>query len=121
MASGESPPNGSTPTLTDACSYTIQGNEPWISRPDMGRLRQLAEMQDPTDPSASRAHSVKALPSGCKLVGLVGEGAANAVFEFQLPDGGYLYHGNTSKLTLTPSRTSPTALCRWRGSFLTPS
>jgi len=35
------------------------------------------------------------LPKGCKLGGMVGEGAANAVFEFQLPDGGHLYHQKT--------------------------
>lgn len=38
------------------------------------------------------------LPKGCKLGTMVGEGAANAVFEFQLPDGSYLYHQKTRTL-----------------------
>jgi inositol-pentakisphosphate 2-kinase len=40
----------------------------------------------------------KVLSAGCKIVKMVGEGAANAVFEFTLPSGGHLHHQDTRLL-----------------------
>ncbi|KAF4121334.1 inositol-pentakisphosphate 2-kinase [Geosmithia morbida] len=86
--------------------YTVSGHESWISRRDMDYLKQLANKAG-ADPSQQH-HSdcriarsgdgnntcikIKALPRSYKLGELVGEGAANAVFELKLPDGEYFRH-----------------------------
>lgn len=96
-------------TVPSKCSlYAAYGSEPWISPQDMERLKHLSEGLDVTRSPPLCDQSLKTLPKGCKLGEMVGEGAANAVFEFQLPDGGYLYHQNTR--TFPWSSLYPTSL-----------
>ena len=59
----------------------VNGDD-WISAEDMALLNQLKG----ESPSATY-HHIKRLPSGTKPVRLVGEGAANAVFEIKVPRG----------------------------------
>lgn len=78
-----------------------------LTRRDMDQLRQQqqqhqqqqlqqADARDSNGPrDAHHPRPKKLLPAGCKIVKMVGEGAANAVFEFTLPNGGYLKHQNT--------------------------
>lgn len=98
-----------------------------ISRRDMEQLQQQRQEQDKQDqqdqqqpqpqqqqcpdardPNGSRpsqtlrARPKKQLPAGCKIIKMVGEGAANAVFEFTLPNGRYLKHNNTRALPTPP-------------------
>lgn len=59
----------------------VNGDD-WISPSDMAQLNKLKG----ESPSATY-HQIKRLPSGTKPVRLVGEGAANAVFEIKVPRG----------------------------------
>ena len=96
------------------CSvYAVKGGEPWISHQDMDHLKQLQLVggHDLTKNGDQRDRSFKHLPKGCKLGKLVGEGAANAVFEFQLPDGSHLYHQNTRTLPPPPALFMPRQVC----------
>lgn len=88
------------------CStYSVRGSESWVAPRDMAHHKHLTnavpEQPDPADRNGDGPRFT--LPRGCKLGAMVGEGAANAVFEFQLPDGGYLHHQKT--------RTSPPSSC----------
>lgn len=66
----------------------------------MDHLRQLSEVHHPAPQNGDPyGKGVRLLPPGCKVGRLVGEGAANAVFELVLPDGSYLYHQTSRSLT----------------------
>ncbi|CAI6088817.1 unnamed protein product [Clonostachys chloroleuca] len=84
-----------------SCSiYSVCGDEAWISQEDMDHLRQLSEVHHPAPQNGDPyGKGVRLLPPGCKVGRLVGEGAANAVFELVLPDGSYLYHQTSRSLT----------------------
>ena len=79
-------------------SKVVAGDDPisgddWISPTDMALLNKLKG----ESPGATY-HHIKRLPSGTKPVRLVGEGAANAVFEIKVPrgnefKGGLFVHG----------------------------
>ena len=121
MGSGKSTPRSTSSAMTGAsldirspvpslpavqrhvpsrCSlYAISGPgpEPWISRQDTENSTRLTDANDLARNGDKSDKIVRSLPKGCKLGNMVGEGAANAVFEFQLPDGSHLYHENTRK------------------------
>lgn len=70
----------------------VNGDD-WISPTDMALLDKLKG----ESPGATY-HHIKRLPSGTKPIRLVGEGAANAVFEIKVPrgnefKGGLFAHG----------------------------
>lgn len=70
----------------------VNGDD-WISPKDMALLNKLKG----ESPGATY-HHIKCLPSGTMPVRLVGEGAANAVFEIKVPrgnefKGGLFVHG----------------------------
>lgn len=80
-------------------------------RPDDPALSLSLSWRDPEEgrdpapvPWAVDSHhrTIKQLPRGCKITKMVGEGAANAVFEFTLPDGRYFKHQKTRMLLLSP-------------------
>lgn len=73
----------------------------------MDHLKHLTDApEQPEEPPSRNSNGPRyTLPKGCKLGGMVGEGAANAVFEFQLPDGSHLYHQKTR--TLPPAFQLP--------------
>jgi hypothetical protein len=62
-----------------------EGDDSWISPADLDRLRDIARYE-PQDPAVN-GHGIKSLPDGTIPTRLVGEGAANAVFEFRVPEG----------------------------------
>lgn len=110
---------------TRCLTYSVRGNESWISPRDMDHLKHLLDAPDqqpPQDTSAAAAAAATGtdrngngprytLPKGCKLGSMVGEGAANAVFEFQLPDGTHLCHQNTrTSVPHVATRSPPTSL-----------
>lgn len=67
--------------------------------------RQLPDAREPNGSQpleAKYTQPTEQLPAGCKIIKMVGEGAANAVFEFTLPDGSYLKHDNTRALPTPP-------------------
>lgn len=80
--------------------YSVRGDEPWITSDDMGLLKALIQRHSLTRHNGDTSDmEVKSLPPGCKLGKMVGEGAANAVFEVHLPDGSQLTHQNTRMFT----------------------
>jgi hypothetical protein len=90
-------------------SYSITGDEPWISAEQLQDLRYLLGQQDPSN-TMDEKHKLptfRKLPAGCKLGVLVGEGAANVVFEFFLPDGSFMRHRNSRKIFLPRLYPSP--------------
>lgn len=100
------------PPPSRCLTYSVRGNESWISPRDMDHLKHLTDSLElpPEDTTAPRNGDGPryTLPRGCKLGDMVGEGAANAVFEFQLPDGTHLYHQKTRML---PPTFLPPPLC----------
>lgn len=83
-------------------TYSVRGNESWISPRDMDHLKHLTDALEQPEDTTTTARNGDGprytLPRGCRLGKMVGEGAANAVFEFQLPDGSHLYHQKTRML-----------------------
>ncbi|KAG9253308.1 inositol-pentakisphosphate 2-kinase-domain-containing protein [Emericellopsis atlantica] len=106
MTLGQSPPKLSSPSAF--AGVTLDIRSPSLGFPastrDCNRPRQPGPVPPPSTSAAFSASSnaswatrqggvaFKSLPKGCTLGKMVGEGAANAVFEFCLPDGSFLTH-----------------------------
>lgn len=71
--------NGHTPKRDEG------DEDSWIPARDIERLEDI-QRYEPEDPAVN-GYGIKSLPKGTKPTRLVGEGAANAVFEFSVPDG----------------------------------
>lgn len=64
-------------------NQNVIGAEDWMSANDVAALQTMS-----TDAANTATFPIKRLPIGTRVIRMVGEGAANAVFEIKVPRGG---------------------------------
>lgn len=65
----------------------------WITSQDLVTLKEMGDESGLRPQDAVLRQHIKTLPKGSKPVRFVGEGAANAVFEFRVPEASRLAPG----------------------------